>query len=153
MRTYDCDATDVDGAAAHFLVMEYVEGQTLRSLLDELERVPEELCRHIGCEVAKGLSAIHEAGVVHRDIKPENVLITEEHVVKVMDLGVARLQDEAIRLSQAGRSWGRWSTRRPNSSVRWTAIRTAAPIYIPLVSCSTSWRRATTRTGTKTSRT
>ncbi len=102
VRTYDCDATDVDGAAAHFLVMEYVEGQTLRDLLDELERVPEELCRHIGREVAKGLAAIHEAGVVHRDIKPENVLITEGHVVKVMDLGVARLQDEAIRLSQAG---------------------------------------------------
>jgi len=102
VRTYDCDATDVDGAAAHFLVMEYVEGQTLRDLLKELERVPEELCRHIGREVARGLAAIHEAGVVHRDIKPENVLITEEHVVKVMDLGVARLQDEAIRLSQAG---------------------------------------------------
>jgi tetratricopeptide (TPR) repeat protein len=46
--------------------------------------------------------AIHEAGVVHRDIKPENVLITKEHVVKVMDLGVARLKDEAVRLSQAG---------------------------------------------------
>ncbi len=102
VRTYDCDATDVDGAAAHFLVMEYVEGQTLRDLLDELERVPEELCRHVGCEVAKGLAAIHEVGVVHRDIKPENVLITEDHVVKVMDLGVARLQDEAIRLSQTG---------------------------------------------------
>ena len=102
VRTYDCDATLVDGASQHFLVMEYVEGQTLRNLLDELERVPEELCRHIGREVARGLAAIHDAGVVHRDIKPENVLITEEHVVKVMDLGVARLQDEAIRLSQAG---------------------------------------------------
>ncbi|MDJ0974485.1 MAG: protein kinase [Planctomycetota bacterium] len=102
VRTYDCDATLVDGQQHNFLVMEYVEGQTLRDLLGELERVPEELCRHIGREVARGLTAIHEAGVVHRDIKPENVLITQEHVVKVMDLGVARLQDEAIRLSQAG---------------------------------------------------
>jgi serine/threonine protein kinase/tetratricopeptide (TPR) repeat protein len=102
VRTYDCDATIVDGNQHNFLVMEYVEGQTLRDLLTELEQVPEELCRHIGREVAKGLAAIHGAGVVHRDIKPENVLITDEHVVKVMDLGVARLQDEAIRLSQAG---------------------------------------------------
>jgi len=102
VKTFDCDATLVDGASQHFLVMEYVEGQTLRELLKELERVPEELCRHVGCEIAKGLSAIHEAGVIHRDIKPENVLITEEHVVKVMDLGVARLRDEAMRLSQAG---------------------------------------------------
>ena len=102
VRTYDCDATEVEGSATHFLVMEYVEGQTLRELLEELERVPEELCRHIGREIASGLAAIHVAGAVHRDVKPENVLITREHVVKIMDLGVARLQDESIRLSRAG---------------------------------------------------
>ena len=56
MRTFDCDATEAEGKAAHFLVMEYVEGQTLRDLLKELDRVPEELCRHIGREVAKGLA-------------------------------------------------------------------------------------------------
>ncbi len=98
VRTFDCDAL----SGQMYLVMEYVEGQTLRDLLAELERVPEELCRHIGREVAKGLAAIHAAGVIHRDMKPENVLITGEHVVKVMDLGVARLNDEALRLSQTG---------------------------------------------------
>ena len=102
VRTYDCDACSMTASQQNFLVMEYVEGQTLRDLLQELERVPEELCRHIGREVAKGLAAIHDAGVVHRDLKPENVLITEDHVVKVMDLGVARLKDEAVRLSQTG---------------------------------------------------
>jgi tetratricopeptide (TPR) repeat protein len=102
VRTYDCDSLSMDGRRADFLVMEYVEGQTLRDLLKELDRVPEELCRHIGREVAKGLAAIHAAGVVHRDMKPENVLITGDHQVKVMDLGVARLQDEAMRLSQTG---------------------------------------------------
>jgi tetratricopeptide (TPR) repeat protein len=102
VRVYDCDATEADGKAAHFLVMEYVEGQTLRELLADVGRVPEELCRHVGREVAKGLAAIHEAGVVHRDLKPENVMITQEHVVKLMDLGVARLRDEAVRLSRAG---------------------------------------------------
>ena len=102
VRTYDCDAVMRDGSQHNFLVMEYVEGQTLRDLLKELGTVPEELCRHIACEMAKALQAIHEAGVVHRDLKPENVLITKDHVVKVMDLGVARLQDEIIRLSQTG---------------------------------------------------
>jgi tetratricopeptide (TPR) repeat protein len=102
VRTYDCDAIAVGGSQQHFLVMEYVEGQTLRGLLAELERVPEELCRHIGREVAKGLTAIHAVGVVHRDLKPENVLITKDHAVKVMDLGVARLADESLRLSQSG---------------------------------------------------
>jgi len=102
VRCYDADALMVDGEQQNFLVMEYVEGQTLRDLLEELERVPEELCRHIGREVAKGLAAIHEAGVIHRDLKPENVLITPQHEIKIMDLGVARLADEAIRLSQSG---------------------------------------------------
>src|SRR5215831_19213875 len=45
VRTYDCDAVASGGVQHHFLVMEYVEGQTLRGLLDELGRVPEELCR------------------------------------------------------------------------------------------------------------
>ncbi|MHC4934145.1 MAG: serine/threonine protein kinase, partial [Planctomycetota bacterium] len=102
VRCYDVDALVVDGLQQNFLVMEYVEGQTLRSFLEELERVPERLCRHIGREVAKGLAAIHEKGVVHRDLKPENVLITPNHEVKIMDLGVARLADQSIKLSQTG---------------------------------------------------
>ena len=102
VRTMDCDQLKVGNENYIFLTMEYVEGQTLRGLLRELERVPEDLCVHIGREIAKGLVAIHAAGVVHRDMKPENVLITKDHAVKVMDLGVARLQDELLRLSQTG---------------------------------------------------
>jgi tetratricopeptide (TPR) repeat protein len=81
--------------------MEFVEGQTLRSLLGELGRVPEALCRHVAREVTKGLAAIHAAGAIHRDLKPENVLITGEDAVKIMDLGVARYELETP-LSQPG---------------------------------------------------
>lgn len=102
VRTWFADADLGDEGAHHFLVMEHVEGRTLRAMLEDLERVPEELCRHVGREVAKGLAAIHAAGIVHRDVKPENVLITRDHVVKLMDLGVARLADEAFRLSRTG---------------------------------------------------
>ncbi|MFB3064935.1 MAG: serine/threonine-protein kinase, partial [Planctomycetota bacterium] len=103
VRTLDVDAVELSpGKATHFLVMEYVEGQTLRGLLQELGRVPEELCRHIATEVAKALKGIHEASIVHRDLKPENVLITKDHQVKVMDLGVAQLAGEAMRLTQTG---------------------------------------------------
>jgi len=102
VATYDVDTLESNGRPALFLAMEYVEGQTLRALLEELGRVPEELCVHIAMEITKALDAIHAAGVVHRDLKPENVLITKEHVVKVMDLGVARVLDETVGLSQTG---------------------------------------------------
>jgi len=111
VRTFDCDVT----REQFFLTMEYVEGQTLRDLLVELERVPENLCRYIGHEIANGLAAIHDAGVIHRDIKPDNVLITEDYVVKVMDLGVARLVDEAQRLSQTGGFSGSLEYAAPES--------------------------------------
>ena len=102
VRTYAAETTRIGERLMHFLVMEFVEGQTLRSLLQDLSQVPENLCRHIGREIVRALAAIHEAGAVHRDLKPENVLITPDHVVKVMDLGVALLTDEVIRLSQTG---------------------------------------------------
>jgi tetratricopeptide (TPR) repeat protein len=85
-----------------WLALEYVEGQTLHALQQELGTVPEELCRHVAHEVAAGLAAIHATGIVHRDMKPENVLITRDNVVKVMDLGVARGAEDDARITQTG---------------------------------------------------
>jgi serine/threonine protein kinase/predicted ATPase len=102
VRTLDAGEAKLGGETARFLVLEHVEGRSLRALLDELGRVPEELCRHVGREVAKGLAAIHAAGALHRDVKPDNVLVTREHAVKLTDLGVARLADESLRISQTG---------------------------------------------------
>jgi serine/threonine protein kinase/tetratricopeptide (TPR) repeat protein len=102
VATLDAGATEIDGRAVHYLVLEYVEGRTLRALAADLGRLPEDLCRHLGREVAKGLAAIHAAGAVHRDLKPDNVIVTQDHAVKVMDFGVARIADGAPALSQAG---------------------------------------------------
>ncbi len=103
VRTYGTGAAhEGEGPEVPYLVLEYVRGQTLRALAGELGRLPEALVRHVGHEIACGLAAIHRAGAVHRDVKPENVLVTPENAVKLMDLGVAKREDDVRRLSQSG---------------------------------------------------
>lgn len=106
VRTFDAGTAPVDGAFCYYLVMEFVEGQNLRELLEELGRLPEHLCLHVAREVSRALEAIHAAGIVHRDLKPGNVLLTRDDEVKVMDLGVAHLKAAAIRLSETGQFLG-----------------------------------------------
>ena len=76
----------------HFIVMEYVEGKSLRKILDERKRLPEEEVVSIGIQICKALSAAHSKGIIHRDIKPDNIMITEDAQVKVMDFGLAKLK-------------------------------------------------------------
>ncbi len=102
VRTYASGVADYEGVEAPYLVLEYVEGGTLRALLDEAGPVSERLAREIGAAMADALAAIHAAGIVHRDVKPENVVIAPDETVKLMDLGVALVQEEALRLTQKG---------------------------------------------------
>jgi serine/threonine protein kinase/tetratricopeptide (TPR) repeat protein len=101
VRTLDFGETRIGGTTVPFLVMEFVAGRSLLDVFEDLGRLPEDLCRHVGREVARGLAALHEAGVVHRDVKPENVVLTRDHQVRLTDLGVAR-HDDDIRVSQTG---------------------------------------------------
>ncbi|MHC4940192.1 MAG: protein kinase domain-containing protein [Planctomycetota bacterium] len=106
VRTFDAGAAVVDGREHHFLVMEYVRGRSLRELVLELGVVPEALLREIAKQIAAGLAAIHAAGVIHRDIKPENVLITDADEIRIMDLGVAKLQEATLAITRAGQFAG-----------------------------------------------
>jgi tetratricopeptide (TPR) repeat protein len=106
VRTLDSRTQVVDGLPCYYLVMEYVEGITLREVLEDEGVQQEALLREIGRQVALGLEAIHASRIVHRDLKPENVLITRDDEVKIMDLGVALLRDETIRLSSSGQFLG-----------------------------------------------
>lgn len=84
------------GAQRPYVALEPLIGQNLRELLRELGRVPEALALRIADRVLDALEALHRAGVVHRDVKPENVLLTAEHEVKLMDLGIAQAVDVPV---------------------------------------------------------
>ncbi|MHC4938881.1 MAG: protein kinase domain-containing protein [Planctomycetota bacterium] len=88
------------------LVMEYVEGRTLRELLNQLGRVPESLLREIALQTARGLDAIHSAGLLHRDLKPENILLSNHQQVRIMDLGIAKALEDATVLTAEGQFLG-----------------------------------------------
>jgi serine/threonine protein kinase len=84
-----------------FLVMEYVEGQPLVSILHDEGRLPVDWTLHVLEQSAEGLSAAHRGGVVHRDIKPGNLLIRPDGVVKLTDFGIAQARD-ATPLTKTG---------------------------------------------------
>lgn len=79
---------------APYLVMEYLEGQDLRALLDQCGKVEPALALSILAQVARGLQKAHDAGLIHRDIKPENLFLTKDEeghlLVKILDFGIAK---------------------------------------------------------------
>jgi len=88
-----------------FIVMEFVEGKTLKDKKDSLS---EKQILEIGIQVSEGLAAAHEKGIVHRDIKPENIMIRKDGIVQIMDFGLAKLYKDSnvSRLTKAGTTMG-----------------------------------------------
>ncbi|QPL05448.1 MULTISPECIES: Stk1 family PASTA domain-containing Ser/Thr kinase [Actinomyces] len=95
--------TSPDGSVSTvpYIVMEYVEGHTVRELLGEGEAVPIPEAVEIVTGVLDALEYSHRAGIVHRDIKPGNIMLTSTGAVKVMDFGIARaVEDSAATVTQ-----------------------------------------------------
>ncbi|MET9644117.1 protein kinase [Streptomyces syringium] len=107
VSVFDTGEDDLDGSTMPYIVMEYVEGQPLRSVLDADVRqygaMPTEKALKITADVLAALEVSHEMGLVHRDIKPGNVMMTKRNVVKVMDFGIARaMQSGVTSMTQTG---------------------------------------------------
>ena len=97
---------DAGGDTAPYLVMELIDGTTLRSELRKSGRVDPERARSIGAGIASGLAAAHAQGVIHRDIKPSNILLTTSGEPKVGDFGIARIERGDLTLTIAGQAFG-----------------------------------------------
>ena len=102
----------------HVLVMEYVAGQTLSELLHRAGVLPVAIACEIIRQAATGLEAIHAAGMTHRDLKPSNLFVTTGGMVKILDLGLARLphEDDEEELTASGILLGTMDYMPPEQS-------------------------------------
>ena len=128
------------GARTYFIVMEYVDGRTLSSILKEDGPLEPGRAAAIGADVAGALDFAHRRGVIHRDVKPGNVLIDNNSgQVKVADFGIARAigAGAAEDLTRPARSWARRPTS-PRSRLRATPS-TPAATSTHSVWCCTRW--------------
>jgi len=90
-RVYDIGECD----GMHFLSMEFVRGEDLATLLRRIGKLPHEKAVEMARQLASGLAAAHEAGVIHQDLKPGNVLIDSHGRVRITDFGVAEVASRA----------------------------------------------------------
>jgi Tol biopolymer transport system component len=91
------DITEEGGL--HFIVMQHVEGHTIRELIEQ-KRLKLAETLHYAVQIADGLARAHSQGLVHRDLKPDNIMVTEDGLVKILDFGLAKLV-EPTDLSEA----------------------------------------------------
>lgn len=90
----------------YYMVMEYVEGENLRDMINRRGRIPEKEALKYTLDVAQALEAAHRVGIVHRDIKPANILIASDGTAKLCDLGLAKKREGDVQLTGVGQILG-----------------------------------------------
>jgi serine/threonine protein kinase len=115
---------------APFIVFEFVNGGSLSDRVKKSGPVPWREAASFGGQVARGLEAIHAAGLIHRDLKPANVLLDEEGRAKVADFGLARtVGKSSIALTKTGELVGTFEYMAPEQADGGAAVGPAADLY------------------------
>jgi serine/threonine protein kinase len=100
-------ALDYCGTGPHpFLVMEFVDGESLGQRLERCGPLPEDEAIRLITQVCEGLQRAHKQGLVHRDVKPDNILVTRDGVAKLTDLGLVKDAEGDLNLTKTGRGLG-----------------------------------------------
>ncbi|WP_181788480.1 protein kinase domain-containing protein, partial [Streptomyces phytophilus] len=129
VAVYDSGEDQVAGATVPYIVMELVEGRTIKELLTGAEIPPPDQALLIISGVLEALAYSHQHSIVHRDIKPANVIITTTGAVKVMDFGIARaLHGAASTMTQTGMVMGTPQYLSPEQALG-RAVDTRSDLY------------------------
>ncbi len=120
-----------------FLVMEFVEGESLGQILEHSHHLPEQEAVKIIGQVSQGLHKAHKLGLIHRDVKPDNILLTPDGQVKLVDLGLVKEIDTDLNLTRTNRGLGTPHFMAPeqfrnakNADVRCDVYSMAATLYM-----------------------
>lgn len=92
---YDVGSEEVDGEQIHYIVMEYIDGKTLKEIITENGPLKQSVALNYSIQIAEALKVAHAKGIVHRDIKSQNIMVTKDDRVKVTDFGIARVADNS----------------------------------------------------------
>ncbi|MCC5698569.1 protein kinase, partial [Klebsiella pneumoniae] len=93
VAVYDTGETESENGPLPYIVMEYVDGRTLRDIVKTEGPLPPRRAMEVMADASAALDFSHRHGIVHRDVKPANIMITTSGAVKVMDFGIARALD------------------------------------------------------------
>jgi len=129
VAVYDTGETTADFGPLPYIVMEYVDGRTLRDIVKTEGPLPERRALEIMADVCAALDFSHRHGIVHRDVKPANVMITKQGAVKVMDFGIARaVADGQVAVTQTAAVIGTAQYLSPEQA-RGEAVDARSDVY------------------------
>ncbi|MFN8672751.1 MAG: serine/threonine-protein kinase [Candidatus Sericytochromatia bacterium] len=84
----------------HYMVMEFLEGKSIGTIIEEEGLIPIDKCIDISIQVCKAMTYVHSQSIIHRDIKPDNIILVDEKIVKLTDFGIAKSEVDELKLTQ-----------------------------------------------------